>query len=71
MSLFSTPKAPQEDPSVTAARQRQQQLADDDLTAQIQTDLRRRTRVNLQQYGALPAASSPSGFFTPAVTGAA
>ena len=52
MSLFST-KAPEEDPAVVAARQRQETLAANDVTSQIQTDLRRRTRARLQQYGIL------------------
>ena len=54
MSLFSTTKAPEENPAVKAARQRQETLAANDLTSQIQDDLRRRTRTRLQQYGLLP-----------------
>lgn len=61
MSLFSSPKAPQEDPAVKAARDRQQRLAEDDLSAQIQDVVRRRTRARVQQFGNAPAGGAFGG----------
>ena len=62
MSLFSTPKAPQEDPAVKAARERQTRLAENDLTGRVQEQVRRRTRQRIQIFGggaASPINSSP------------
>lgn len=66
MSLFSTPKAPEEDPAVKAARQRQQVQSENALTSSIQDDLRRQMQVRLQRFGLVggnPGGSSlTSGF---------
>lgn len=55
---FGSSKPPQEDPAVKAARDRQQQLADNALSLELQNDLRRRTRLQLQRFGGATPASS-------------
>ncbi|MEO6022487.1 MAG: hypothetical protein ABIP64_05110 [Burkholderiales bacterium] len=61
MSLFSTPRIdiPKEDPAIAAARQRQQNQADNALTGSIQDNLQRRMRARLQTFG-LVASSRPN-----------
>lgn len=54
MSLFDTPKAPQEDPAIKAQRDQQQRQAENLLTGEIQSDLQRRTRSRIQRFGLAP-----------------
>lgn len=71
MSLFSAPKipaAPQEDPAVTAARQRAQAQADASLTSSIQDNLRNQMQARQQKFGLVPTAASVSAGTRPAVT---
>jgi hypothetical protein len=70
MSLFSSPSipaAPQEDPAVTAARQRAQAQADASLTSSIQDSLRNQMQARQQKFGLVPMAANPAGY-RPAVT---
>lgn len=70
MSLFDTPKAPQEDPAVKAQREAQQRQAENLLTGEIQTDLQRRTRARIQRFGLAPTPAnfSPSNSLAPVRT---
>lgn len=65
MSLFGTPKAPQEDPAVKAERERQARIAENDLSGQIQDNVRRRTRARIQQFGGGGLGGAGGGFFAP------
>ena len=60
-NLFGSTNAPQEDPSVKRARERQERLADNLLTSELQRDLRDRTRSRLRRVGLFTPASSAAG----------
>ena len=70
-NLFGSINAPQEDPAVKRARERQERIADNLLTSELQRDLRDRTRSRLRRFGLFTPVDSAAGGRASATLGGA